>query len=135
MVRLVVGEGAATIRREVGATSWAALEELAARDSDSSLDGLVSASVRDIADELGVSKNTAHRAIRRLVDAGLVAPIQDRSTDGRFLAGTYRLSVPTGRAPPRLPTNRAPPPVPTGARSTTRRHHTDDSTQLSLLTP
>ncbi len=134
MVRLVVGDGAATIRREVGATSWAALEELAARDSDSSLDGLVSASVRDIADALGVSKNAAHRAIRRLVDAGLVAPIQQRSTDGRFLAGTYRLPVPTGVLHPVCD---EPYGIARAIRrtSTTRRHHTGDSAQPSLLTP
>ena len=133
MTRLIVGESAAMTRRQLGATSWVALEELASRRTNTTTDSQVVASVRDLADALGVSKNAAHRAIRRLVDAGLVIPVQSRSTDGRFIAGAYHLTVPddvlqldthhrTGRT-----TNR---------RSThDRRHHTDDTTQLSLLTP
>jgi len=51
------------------------------------------ASVRGIAAELGVAKNTAHRAIATLVRTQLVEPIQTRDGGGRFRAGRYRLNV------------------------------------------
>lgn len=132
--RLVLGEGANAVRREVGPTSWAALEVLVALGDG---DARAVASVRHVADELGISKNAAHRAIRRLVDVGLVAPLQERSTDGRFLVGSYRLDVPADalRCVPVEPTPPAPIAKRTSRRSTaTRRHSTDDTTQLSLLT-
>lgn len=134
MVRLIVGDGARTIRREVGMTSWAVLEELATIDSGGTTNH-VTASVRGIADALGISKNAAHRAIRRLADANLVTPVQTRSTDGRFLAGTYRLTVPTDAL--HLATDEPNPNARASIRTNraTRRHHIDDTTQLSLLAP
>lgn len=132
--RLVIGGAAGEVRRSVGATSWAALELLASRAVEVDDRDVVTASVRDIADELGVAKNTSHRAVRRLIDAGLVAPIQGRSTDGRFLAGTYQLTVPADVFHPvadepsaTIRANRR--------TASTRRRHSDDATQLSLLTP
>lgn len=134
--RLVLGEGAAAARRRLGPTSWAALEVLV----DLSDDGAcrVVASVREVADQLGLSKNSAHRAIRRLVEAGLVAPTQERAADGRFLAGAYRLEVrsevlhrTTGE--PHRSTGDT---TPTTRRSAhARRRHADDVAQLTLLTP
>ena len=131
---LVVGERAAAVRRQVGPASWAALEVFVALGDG---DDRAVASVRHVADEIGISKNAAHRAIRRLVDAGFVAPLQPRSTDGRFLVGTYRLAIPVdalhritvetasvARDAKRLPRRS----------SSTRRHPGDDTTQLSLLT-
>jgi predicted ArsR family transcriptional regulator len=133
MTRLIVGENAASTRRQLGATSWVALEELASRRTTTTTDSPVVASIRDVADALGVSKNAAHRAIRRLVDAGLVTPVQSRSTDGRFIAGAYHLTVPADVL--HLDTHHQTART-THQRSThTRRHHTDDTTQLSLLTP
>jgi DNA-binding IclR family transcriptional regulator len=132
--RLVLGEGANAVRRQVGPISWAALEVLVALGDG---DGRAVASVRYVADELGISKNAGHRAIRRLVDAGLAFPLQERSTDGRFLVGSYRLEVPIHalQRVPVEPTSTAPIAKRTSRRSTaTRRHPTDDPTQLSLLT-
>jgi DNA-binding IclR family transcriptional regulator len=132
--RLVLGEGANSARREVGPTSWAALEVLAALGDG---DGPAVASVRHVADELGISKNAAHRAIRRLVDAGIVSPLQERSPEGRFLTGSYRLEVPADalQRVPVEPTPTAPTVKRTSRRSTsTRRQSADDTTQLSLLT-
>ena len=40
-----------------------------------------------------MSKNTANRALSVLCAAGLVEPIQTRSSMGRFEAGRYRLVV------------------------------------------
>lgn len=134
LARLVLGEGANAVRREVGPTSWAALEALVALGDG---DGRAVASVRHVADELGISKNAAHRAIRRLVDAGLVTPLQERSTDGRFLTGSYGLEVPADalRCVPVEPTSPAPVTKRTSRRSTpTCGHSTDETTQLSLLT-
>ena len=132
--RLALGEGANAVRRRVGPTSWAALEVLAELGDDH---GRAVASVRHVADELGISKNAAHRAIRRLVDAGLVSPLQERSPDGRFLIGSYRLEVPADalRCVPVEPTPSAPTAKRTSRRSAaTRRRSADDTTQLSLLT-
>jgi len=86
----VLGERAAAARRSLGPTSWATLEVLTTH----ALDGAcVVASVRFVADELGVARNTAHRAMRRLVGAGIAVPTQERSSDGRFVAGAYRLAI------------------------------------------
>jgi DNA-binding IclR family transcriptional regulator len=132
--RLVLGEGANAVRREVGPTSWAALEVLVALGDG---DGRAVASVRHVADELGISKNAVHRAILRLVDAGFVSPLQERSLEGRFLIGSYRLEVPADALlrVPVEPTPSAPTDKRTSRRSTsTRRQSADDTTQLSLLT-
>lgn len=48
---------------------------------------------RDLAVALGVTRKAAHRAVRRLIDAGLAAPFQERSGDGRFMTGCYRLVI------------------------------------------
>lgn len=88
--RLVLGQRAAEVRRLLGPTSWAALEVLTTHAPDGAC---VVASVRFVADEFGVAKNTAHRAMRRLVDIGLAVPTQERSVDGRFVAGAYRLAI------------------------------------------
>ena len=133
--RLVLGEGAAAARRQLGPTSWAALEVLV----DLSDDGAcrVVTSVRDVADQLGLSKNAAHRAIRRLVDAGLVAPTQERATDGRFLVGAYRLDVRTEvlHRATEVPRTSTDGPSPTTRRTAPTRRRLDDGAQLTLLTP
>lgn len=122
----------------MGPTSWAALEVLVAGAVE--IDGLqvVNASVRNVGDALGISKNAAHRAIRRLADNHLVAPAQSRSTDGRFLPGTYRLTVPADalhRATEELASTTRATTRTNRRTNSTRRHHTDDTAQLSLLTP
>ncbi len=63
---VVLGQGAGDVRRRVGPTAWCALEVMAASATRGrGGDGLrVDASVRSVAVELGVSKNTAHRAMR-----------------------------------------------------------------------
>jgi DNA-binding IclR family transcriptional regulator len=84
------GERVAALRRELGPVAWCALECLVER-ADASC--FVEASTRSVARELGVAKNTAHRALRTLVTAGLVETEQERTTDGRFRAGRYRLHL------------------------------------------
>lgn len=114
-----MGEHAAAVRRRVGPVAWCALECLAER----SVDGRVAeASVRALAIDLGVAKNTAHRAVVTLVDAGLVEAVQRRARDGRFHAGRYvlRLHELTAATAPTPRAQRRPAP------------HVDDN-QLSLL--
>lgn len=128
--RLVLGERAAAMRRSLGPTSWAALEVLTTH----ALDGAcVVASVRFVADELGVAKNTAHRAMRRLVDAGLAVPTQERSTDGRFVAGAYRLAIDPDVIRVE-PVDSAPAAPTRPARARHARARVDVGTQLDLLT-
>lgn len=127
--RLVLGQRAAEVRRLLGPTSWAALEVLMTHAPDGAC---VVASVRFVADELGVAKNTAHRAMRRLVDAGLAVPTQERSTDGRFVAGAYRLAIDPDVI--RVEPVDSTPAAPTRpARSRHARARADLGTQLDLL--
>lgn len=92
---VLVGPGAASVRRTVGPTAWAALETLVDSSSVGAGGLVVTTSVRELAAVLGVSKNTAHRAMRRLAAAGVVVAHQSRSLDGRFTRGTYLVVVPS----------------------------------------
>lgn len=82
------------MRRAVGPASWAALEVMTARSINRGGDRGVAVSVREVAAALALSKNAAHRAIRRLVDCGVAVAVQHRADDGRFLSGVYRLTLP-----------------------------------------
>ena len=84
------GERAAALRRTLGPVAWCALECLVERSDDGRT---VEASVRLVAADLGVAKNTAHRALRALTHAGLVAAEQQRTDDGRFRSARYRLHL------------------------------------------
>jgi DNA-binding transcriptional MocR family regulator len=80
----------AALRRELGPVAWCALECLLERSDD----GHTSvATVRAIAADLGVAKNTAHRAMNTLASAGLIESEQRRSRDGKFEPGCYRLHI------------------------------------------
>jgi hypothetical protein len=116
---LVEGAEVAGLRRRVGPVAWCALEVLLERGRRNG-DGLVvDASVRCIAVELAVAKNTAQRALKTLRSAGLIEAAQGRSTGGRFGATRYRLNLPvdmlgalqtnttSSRQTPRLPQPRS----------------------------
>lgn len=81
---------AAALRRQLGPTAWCVLECLRERSDDARV---VEASVRSIAADLGVAKNTAHRAIVALVRAGLIETDQRRDDQGRFRASRYLLHL------------------------------------------
>lgn len=68
--------------------------------------------MRALATELGVAKNTAHRALTSLVDAGLASREQRRRPDGTFEAGSYRLDL--GKAITDAPDEPRPPPASAG---------------------
>ena len=116
------GPRAADLRRQLGPTAWCALECLIERSDDGMT---ATASVRAVAAELGVAKNTAHRAIASLVRAGLVEPTQARNPSGTFSPGRYRLHVDDIREQALSAT---------GARRRQRSAPTADSSQLNLLT-
>ncbi len=97
---LVIGAGAAGVRRALGPTSWVVLEELLLA-SEPADDGPASTrscalSVRDLARRLGLDKDTVARAVQRLIDAGHVARSQTRTTAGTFARTTYRIDLPDG---------------------------------------
>ncbi len=78
------------IRRALGTTAWAILEEVAL---DAHLDeqGCLVAvtNVRRIARQLGISKDTAARALLRLADAGLIQCQSRRKETGEFAGSVY----------------------------------------------
>lgn len=92
---VVHGHTANALRRQLGPTGWAVLEELLAH-TDSTDDGNVAAaSVRSLAAAVGLSKDTVARALGRLREAGIVTAEQSRASTGTFTAGTYRITVPS----------------------------------------
>lgn len=88
------------VRRILGPTAWCALEVLVADAGTPTPGGrAVTASVRSVAASLGVSKNTAQRALTVLRGAGLIRIDRQRRINGRFDAGGYVLNVPFERLP------------------------------------
>jgi hypothetical protein len=96
---VLVRAGARKLCRAVGATAWAVLCDVTL-DAESDPEGRLAAAtnVRRIADHLGISKDTAARALARLHDAGLVGRQRARSESGRFTTPTYvvRLAAAAG---------------------------------------
>lgn len=131
---VVVGADAGEVRRAVGATAWCVLEAVVA----ASHDGIAGVSIRSLAAELAVSKNTAQRAMAALRTAGLVEPVGSRRADGRFAAGAYRVTVPASVLAPVDVPAAAPSPRPLvddgrPARRSRRRDRPVVVEQLSLL--
>jgi DNA-binding transcriptional MocR family regulator len=130
---IVVGPKAHELRRYVGLSSWAVLEEMM-QVATGPADRLVAeVSIRSLAASLGVSKDTVTRAVRRLRDLGVVEAEQARSQSGSFRAGSYRLCVPAAclaLEPGSLPAEAAPVARPSPLRRTSSRRSAD---QLSLL--
>ena len=117
------GSRAAATRRSLGPVAWCVLECLLERSDDGRTS---TASVRSIAADLGVAKNTAQRATASLVRAGVAEPVQERDAQGRFRPGRYRLNLTDLLADAPTPTPRRPRP---------RAARRAAPTQLSLLTP
>lgn len=92
--RLIVGPDAPAVRRSLGPLAWACLEAIVASAHASGGQLVATLSVRSLAEELALSKNTAARAIAVLRSAGLVASAQPRSRHGIFQRGHYVLAVP-----------------------------------------
>jgi DNA-binding transcriptional ArsR family regulator len=94
-LEVTLGPATAEWRRRLGPVAWCALEAIAEHAAFSPNDDCAEVNVRAVAVELGIAPNTASRALRRLVDAGLVEPRQSRNRRGRFGVGTYRVTIPS----------------------------------------
>jgi hypothetical protein len=93
---LILGPLAPRLRRRIGPVAWAVLECLA-EHAVVHADLTVSCrSVRGLADELDLCKDSVAGALQGLRRDGLVAHVGDRSDDGRFGRGHYVLSLPAG---------------------------------------
>lgn len=92
--RLVLGTEARVLRRELGVTAWAVLEDLLTGATGTGPELVVCSNVRRVADQLGVSKDTAARSLNRLIRAGIVArAVVTRNSAGAFAAGSYVVNV------------------------------------------
>ncbi len=94
---LLVAPESRQARRRLGTTAWAVLEDvtLDARLGDQGRLEAVT-NVRRIALRLGISKDTAAWALRRLADAGLVERQSRRGETGTFTASVYLLRLDHG---------------------------------------
>ena len=87
--------GAAHLRRVVGPTAWVVLETLLQDAEPTSSDEYVAhRSIRDLAAEIGLAKDTVARAIRALREVGLISHAQCRTGAGTFDPGRYAISLP-----------------------------------------
>ena len=76
--------------RRLGPTAWAVLEVLRERSTvDDRGEVFADTSVRSLAEELGLAKNTVHRALRRLRRHGLINARQNRTSADMFARGEY----------------------------------------------
>ena len=76
--------------RRLGPTVWAVLEVLRERSTvDDRGEVFADTSVRSLAEELGLAKNTVHRALRRLRRHGLINARQNRISADMFAPGEY----------------------------------------------
>ena len=91
---VVVGHGAAPVRRRLGPTGWVLLEAVVARGRSDGDAIVASVSVRSLAAELGLAKNTVARALVAVRAAGLLTAIQARDAAGTFASGSYLVTVP-----------------------------------------
>lgn len=124
---VLLGPTAAPLRRVLPASAWVALESLVARSRPGPTGRVVELGVRDLATDMGASKNTAQRALAVLTRAGLLAPGHARAVDGTFQPTRYRLQLPADVLDPvpHRPTRRL--------RPTPSTDEPAEPTQLSLL--
>lgn len=85
------------LRRSLGPTAWAVLEEMALdANADEAGVAIAATNVRDLAEHLGVVKDTVVRALNRLIAAGVAVRRPQRLQAGRFGAVVYELRLPAG---------------------------------------
>ena len=79
----------------VGPTAWVVLETLLHDAEPTGSDEYAAhRSIRDLAAEIGLAKDTVARAIRALREVGLISHAQRRSGAGTFDPGRYAISLP-----------------------------------------
>ena len=79
--------------RQFGPTAWAVLTVLHEHSVTADGELLARVSIRGLALELGLGKNTVQRALHRLSAAGMIEARQRRTNDGTFAAGHYVLTA------------------------------------------
>ena len=97
---LTLGPSAASWRRRLAPLAWCALEVVAERARPEAEYVVADVSERSVAEELGVAKNTALRALKALRAVGLIEHRQTRDGAGRYDVTTYRLALPAGLLSP-----------------------------------
>ena len=95
---IIVSPHARELRRRLGPTAWAVLEEVLSVSRGDADECHSTATVRSLAADLGLSKDTVARALARMSAAGIVVGEQDRAPAGTFAAGRYRIFIPDGIA-------------------------------------
>lgn len=90
---LVTEPPAAAWRRRLGPLAWVALEHLALSSHLSDQGWVAPMGVRDVATGIGVTKDTAARAVATLRAAGLVVFVHVESQNGRKRSG-YQIRLP-----------------------------------------
>ena len=94
-MKLVVTADARAFRGAIGLTAWAVLEELLL-DAHIDTHGTLAArtNVRRLAAQLGMSKDTAARALNRLARAGVVhRVVAERGARGALPTSSYRVDL------------------------------------------
>ncbi|MCA1673649.1 MAG: hypothetical protein LC799_16095 [Actinobacteria bacterium] len=89
------------LRRSLGPTAWAVLADVCLdAESDGAGIQVAAASARRVAAHLGIAKDTAARALRRLTAAGILRRRpQGASPAGQFTRGTYEVHLPGNATP------------------------------------
>jgi len=132
--RIVLTAESVELRCRLDPTAWVVFEQLLLESAGTDDVCEASVSVRSLAAQLGLAKDTVARALVRLRLAGLVDASQSRTATGVYYAtGCYTLTI-----PPSITVNDHTPP-PSTTPTATRAPHPSRSTattQLSLsLTP
>ena len=128
---VALGPSAGRLRRELGPIAWCALEVIAEQAVADGGTLIARVGVRRLAGEMDVATNTAARAVRVLLDRGLLVRSQRRSRSGRFERGLYELVVSANAlAIARDATQQSPAATSTAANRDTRRPQVE---QLALL--
>jgi DNA-binding transcriptional MocR family regulator len=89
------GEDERLLRRSLGPTAWAVLADvwIDARPDEAGM-AVAATCARQVAANLGIGKDTAARALRRLTAAGVLRRrTQGASATGRFTRGTYEVHL------------------------------------------
>ena len=95
--QLLLDSASRTWRRRLGPLPWAVLEELALQARPSQQGWVAAVGVRDLGAAVGITKDTAARALASLRSAELVMPARVHLPKGPSRSG-YRLNLPDGIA-------------------------------------
>lgn len=86
---------AAHLRRALGPSTWVVLETLLTRSTGTTHESTVTISIRDLAADVAMSKDTVTRAVGHLHQVGLLDVAHPRTGAGTFAPTEYRLMVPS----------------------------------------